>query len=102
MTWFKTVILNVRGEVRMAAVATLRDHSGDSAHCPTPGQSVLLITDPGEAPGRGRGYSLRVTAPPALHQVALQHCAALVGDGSAARKAYRVYEDGSAAALPSS
>jgi putative DNA-invertase from lambdoid prophage Rac len=44
---------------------------------------------------RGQGYSVRVTAPSALHQAALKQCAALAGDGSApaGRKAYRTYAD---------
>ncbi|MER6076232.1 recombinase family protein [Streptomyces sp. NPDC001817] len=42
---------------------------------------------------RGHGYSVRVTAPLALHQATLGQCAALNGDGStpAGRKAYRTY-----------
>jgi putative DNA-invertase from lambdoid prophage Rac len=49
---------------------------------------------------RGQGYSVRVTAPLALHQAALKQCAALAGDGStsAGRKAYRTYADRIAAA----
>lgn len=51
---------------------------------------------------RGQGYSVRVTAPLALHQAALQQCAALAlaGDGAtpAGRKAYRTYADRIAAA----
>ncbi|WP_260462433.1 recombinase family protein [Streptomyces sp. TRM72054] len=44
---------------------------------------------------RGQGYSVRVTAPLALHQATLGQCAALTGDGSApaGRKAYRTYAD---------
>ncbi|MFD4855217.1 helix-turn-helix domain-containing protein [Streptomyces atratus] len=43
----------------------------------------------------GRGYSVRVTAPLALHQATLKLCDALAGDGSApaGRKAYRTYAD---------
>ncbi|MGW4824700.1 hypothetical protein ACWEP4_38725, partial [Streptomyces sp. NPDC004227] len=42
---------------------------------------------------RGKGYSLRVTAPLSVHQAALEACAALAVDGAApaGRKAYRVY-----------
>ena len=49
---------------------------------------------------RGQGYSVRVTAPLALHQAALRQCAALAGDGAtpAGRKAYRTYADRIAAA----
>ncbi len=49
---------------------------------------------------RGQGYSVRVTAPLALHQATLGQCAALAGDGStpAGRKAYRTYADRIAAA----
>jgi len=44
---------------------------------------------------RGQGYSVRVTAPIALHQATLNQCADLIGDGStpAGRKAYRAYAD---------
>lgn len=44
---------------------------------------------------RGQGYSVRVTAPLALHRATLKQCAALAGDGSAPawRKAYRTYAD---------
>ncbi|AEH09695.1 MULTISPECIES: hypothetical protein [Protofrankia] len=50
---------------------------------------------------RGQGYSVRVTAPLALHQATLGQCAALAGDGStlAGRKAYRTYADRIAAAM---
>jgi putative DNA-invertase from lambdoid prophage Rac len=49
---------------------------------------------------RGQGYSVRVTAPLALHQSVLQQCAVVASDGStsAGRKAYRVYADRIAAA----
>ena len=49
---------------------------------------------------RGQGYSVRVTAPLALHQAALQQCSALASDGAtpAGRKAYRTYADRIAAA----
>ncbi|MCP3757003.1 hypothetical protein [Streptomyces sp. TBY4] len=49
---------------------------------------------------RGQGYSVRVTAPLALHQAALEQCAALADDGStpAGRKAYRTHADRIAAA----
>ncbi|WP_436771323.1 recombinase family protein [Yinghuangia sp. YIM S09857] len=51
---------------------------------------------------RGRGYSLRVTAPLALHRAALARCSDLAGPGSAAaaRKAHRTYADRIAAAQP--
>jgi putative DNA-invertase from lambdoid prophage Rac len=44
---------------------------------------------------RGQGYSVRVAAPLALHQAALQQCAALVWESGtpAGRKAYRAYAD---------
>lgn len=44
---------------------------------------------------RGQGYSVRVTAPLALHQATLKQCAALAGDDSTSvgRKAYRTYAD---------
>ncbi len=44
---------------------------------------------------RGLGYSVRVSAPLALHQAALKQCAALADGGStpAGRKAYRTYAD---------
>jgi putative DNA-invertase from lambdoid prophage Rac len=50
---------------------------------------------------RGQGYSVRVTAPLALHQATLKQCAALAGNGStpAGRKAYRTYADRIAAAI---
>jgi DNA invertase Pin-like site-specific DNA recombinase len=53
---------------------------------------------------RGQGYSVRVTAPLASHQAALQQCAALTGDGStpAGRKAYRAYADRIAGATQAS
>ncbi|MFH8471574.1 recombinase family protein [Streptomyces sp. NPDC018000] len=49
---------------------------------------------------RGQGYSVRVTAPLALHQATLKQCAALAGGGGApaVRKAYRTYADRIAAA----
>jgi putative DNA-invertase from lambdoid prophage Rac len=49
---------------------------------------------------RGQGYSVRVTAPLALHQATLKQCAALASGGStpAGRKAYRAYADRIAAA----
>ncbi|MGW1075927.1 hypothetical protein [Streptomyces sp. NPDC002537] len=49
---------------------------------------------------RRQGYSVRVAASLALHQVALKQCAALADDGStpAGRKAYRAYADRIAAA----
>ncbi|MFE9291997.1 hypothetical protein [Streptomyces olivaceus] len=34
---------------------------------------------------RGQGYSVRVTAPPALYQAVLKQCAALADDGSPGR-----------------
>ncbi|MFE3206100.1 recombinase family protein [Embleya sp. NPDC059237] len=51
---------------------------------------------------RGRGHSLRVTAPLALHRAALARCAVLAGPGgaAAARKAHRAYADRIAAARP--
>ncbi|HEY5836082.1 MAG TPA: hypothetical protein VIW71_19690, partial [Streptomyces sp.] len=53
---------------------------------------------------RGQGYSVRVTAPLALHQAALQQCAALAGEGSTAagRKAHRTYADRIAGAVQTS
>ncbi|WP_171052977.1 recombinase family protein [Streptomyces marianii] len=50
---------------------------------------------------RGQGYSVRVTAPLALHEATLGQCAALAGEGStpAGRKAYRAYADRIAAAM---
>ncbi|MFF0516514.1 hypothetical protein [Streptomyces sp. NPDC004250] len=53
---------------------------------------------------RGQGYSVRVTAPIALHQAALKRCAALAGNGSRPpeRKAYRAYADRIAAAVRAS
>jgi len=48
---------------------------------------------------RGQGYSVRVTAPLALHQAALQRCVALAGGAApAGRKAYRTYAPRIAAA----
>jgi DNA invertase Pin-like site-specific DNA recombinase len=49
---------------------------------------------------RGQGYSVRVTAPLALHQAALEQCADLASSGStpAGRKAHRIYADRVAAA----
>ncbi|MDJ0344200.1 recombinase family protein [Streptomyces sp. H10-C2] len=50
---------------------------------------------------RGQGYSVRVTAPLALHQAALKQCAALAGGGApAGRKAYRAYADRITAVTP--
>lgn len=51
---------------------------------------------------RGQGYSVRVTAPLALHRATLKLCAALAGDSSApaGRKACRTYADRIAAATP--
>ncbi|MET7550811.1 helix-turn-helix domain-containing protein [Streptomyces sp. NPDC005500] len=48
----------------------------------------------------GQGYSVRVTAPLALHQTTLMQCAALASDesGPAVRKAYCTYADRIAAA----
>ncbi|WP_331767919.1 recombinase family protein [Embleya sp. NBC_00896] len=66
----------------------------------TPDDAVRGALRAGWAIRRGRGYSLRVTAPLTLHQAVLGQCAALVGDGStpAGRKAYRTYADRIAAA----
>ncbi len=43
----------------------------------------------------GQSYSVRITAPLALHQAALTQCAALADDGAAPaqRKAYRACVD---------
>ncbi|MGW2586642.1 recombinase family protein [Streptomyces virginiae] len=53
---------------------------------------------------RGQGYSVRVTAPLALHQAVLQQGAALAGEGGtpAGRKAYRAYADRIAGAMRTS
>jgi putative DNA-invertase from lambdoid prophage Rac len=44
---------------------------------------------------RGQGFSVRVTAPLAVHRAVLEHCSVLASGEStpAARKAYRVYAD---------
>jgi DNA invertase Pin-like site-specific DNA recombinase len=44
---------------------------------------------------RGQGYSVRLTALPAVHRALLEHCAPLAGAEAtpAARKAYRTYAD---------
>jgi|GEM_PF-3276858 len=44
---------------------------------------------------RGQGYTVRVTAPPAVHRAVLEYCAPLAGADAtpAARKAYRTYAD---------
>lgn len=69
-------------------------HTGDAA-----GRKAL---QGGRTIRRGQSHSVRVTAPLALHEVALKQCAALAGDGStpAGRKAYRAYADRIAAVMP--
>ncbi|MFD4971281.1 hypothetical protein [Streptomyces sp. NPDC058424] len=51
--------------------------------------------DHGQAVRRGQGYTLRVTAAPALHRQLLDHCQSLDGAGAipAQRKARREYEN---------
>lgn len=66
----------------------------------TPDSAVHAALRGGRTIRRGRGYSVRVTAPLARHQATLQQCLALASDGStpAGRKAYRTYADRIAAA----
>ncbi|QCX82379.1 Putative DNA-invertase (plasmid) [Streptomyces sp. YIM 121038] len=61
----------------------------------TPDTAVGAALRGGRTIRRGQGYSVRVTAPLALHQAVLEQCAALAGGGAvpAGRKAYRAYAD---------
>ncbi|MGW0720162.1 hypothetical protein ACWD3K_36320 [Streptomyces sp. NPDC002778] len=61
----------------------------------TPDTAVRDALRVGRTIRRGRGYAVRITAPLALHQAALEQCTALAQGGAApsGRKAYRNYAD---------
>ncbi|MEZ0095946.1 hypothetical protein [Streptacidiphilus sp. EB129] len=66
--------------------------------------AVREVLRAGRTVRRGQGYSVRVAAPLALHQVVLAQCAALAGEGGtpAGRKACRAYADRIAGAVRTS
>ncbi|GAA2277652.1 hypothetical protein GCM10010149_21370 [Nonomuraea roseoviolacea subsp. roseoviolacea] len=54
-------------------------------------ETVRQALASGQTIRRGRGYSVRITAPLALHRAALEQSAALAEAGPTERKAHRVY-----------
>ena len=54
-------------------------------------ETVRQALASGQTIRRGRGYSVRITAPFALHRAALEQSAALADAGPTERKAHRVY-----------
>ncbi|MFF0249952.1 recombinase family protein [Streptosporangium sandarakinum] len=54
-------------------------------------ETVRQALASGQTIRRGHGYSVRITAPLALHRAALEQSAALADAGPTARKAHRVY-----------
>ncbi|MFD9825536.1 recombinase family protein [Streptomyces violascens] len=105
-----------RGTIRTAVANLLPEHSADHQDTPTPEVVVTLdmpgkvtdylraaeldpaeraALDQGATVRRGQGYTLRITAAPAVHRQLLAHCQPLDGPSAipAQRKARREYEN---------